>query len=62
MKNPYDTRDVQELQEIAFYWMQKAHNLSNMQKALMALMAENGLNPSIYDMLEKVNEIFKEEL
>lgn len=56
MKKPYETRDVEELQEIAFYWMQKAHNLSLWKKALMQIMEEKGLTVSIYEIIDKINE------
>ena len=50
MKNPYDTEDVQELQEIASYWLQKANNYREDYVALVDAVLEKGWNISIKEL------------
>jgi len=60
-KNPYDCETLEEAQEVGFFWMQKCQIMGLREKALMDLAIEGGVNPSLDQIIKRMNElVFKE--
>jgi len=50
MKNPYDTEDPQELQEIASYWLQKCNQHREDYVTLVDAVLDKGWNITISEI------------
>lgn len=61
MKNPYDTEDISELRNIAFYWMQKAKDEHMDKLAFMDFILERGWAMSLYDLNQSRKKIRVQE-
>ncbi len=59
--NPYNYEDVERLQEIGFYWMQQANRLRAEKKIYSDILLENGINPSLSEIIERLNKMAFEE-
>jgi hypothetical protein len=61
MKNPYETEDVAELQEIASYWMQRANNEYEDKLAVIEFITDKGWQMTMHDLIRYRNKIAKSE-
>lgn len=55
-KSPYECDDIEELREIAFYWLQKSKTLHLQMSIFLDMLLENGINPSMQDLMNRLNE------
>jgi hypothetical protein len=55
MKNPYECKDIDELREIAFFWMQRTNNMTIKSQCYIDILLENGIDPSIGEIISRMN-------
>ena len=56
-KNPMEAATIEEGKEIGMYWMQKFYYSLFECKALRKIMGENGVDPTVEYVIEKMNSI-----
>jgi len=61
MKNPYETDDIEELREIAFYWLQQHEKIRLENKVYMTLLVENKIECSLKNLIDEINNQIQEE-
>ncbi len=55
--NPYDTENVDQLQEIGFYWLQRSDRYRRTIDAYIEILQDNGIEVSLDELLKKINSI-----
>lgn len=61
-KNPYEAQTLEEAQEIGFFWMQKCKIRDLEKKGLIGWLLDRGINPSLDELLKKMNQISAKEV
>ncbi len=59
-KDPDESKDHNELKDIAFYWLKKCYMLQVEKKALLALLDQHKIFPSTKDYIEKMDQVQNE--